>query len=225
MVRMMSFMSMLSVMTLGVCVSLVPMAVMAQVYTCTDAQGKFIISDRLLKECANRPVTELDRRGMPVREIEAPLSEAERRQQESTDKQRNRAQAKEEDRQRQGQALMARYKSEQDIEAARQKEVAQIDQRIADSDAAIQQAEQQLAAAQRDAGQTSQPGSARDTAQKRIKDARLLIVEQKKLGSASRRDKDQLNARYTQTLQTFRELSAQSGSQNPAPSPSGTASQ
>lgn len=222
MVRMRSVLSMrcmLSLMTVAVGLFVQPHAAVAQVYTCTDAQGKFIISDRLLKECANRPVTELDRRGMPVREIAAPMSEAARRQQENADKQRNRAQAKDEERERQGQALMARYKSEQEIELARQKEVAHIDQRIADSEAAIQQAEQQLASAQRDASQVSQADSARDAAQKRIRDARQLIVEQKKLGSASRRDKDQLNARYTQTLQTFRELRDQRDSQSPAPDP------
>ncbi len=193
---------------LGACLLLLPAFSAAQVYTCTDKNGKFIIADRLLKECANRPVKELDKRGMPVRDIAAPMSEAERKQQEIEDNKRSQMQAKEEDRQRQDQALMARYKSEQEIDMARKKEIAQIEQRIAESDAATLQAEKQLHAAQNETGQFKQ-GNVPDTLQKRIKDAQFLIDEQKKLATANRREKAQINARYAETLQKFRDITSE----------------
>lgn len=207
----------LSSLGLGLACLLASAAGYAQVYTCTDQQGKLIISDRLLKECANRPVTELDKRGIPVRDIAAPMSDAERQQQERRDKARQQALARQEDRQRQDQALMARYKSEKDIEAARKKDTAQIDQRIADSDAALRVAQQQLAQARQEATTPSQQGTPADVVQKRIQDAQFLIDKQQNLVAANRREKDQMNARYDQILQTFRALSANQ------PAPTGNA--
>jgi colicin import membrane protein len=162
-------------------------------------------------------VKELDKRGMPVRDIAAPMTEAERKKQEDEDKRRLDAQTKEEDRARQDQALMARYKSEGDIAAARKKDLIQIDQRIADSDAAVAQAEKQLQAAQNETRQAT-GGSAAEAVQKRVKDAQLVIDEQKKLAEASRKEKAQINARYTDTLTKFRAINAASNQQPATPS-------
>lgn len=198
------------VLGLGVSVAILcsPASGLAQVYTCTDKNGRYIIADRIVKECAESPVRELDRRGMTVREIDAPMTDAQRRAQETAERKRQQDHANEEERQRQDQALMGRYKREADIAAARKKDMDQIDRRIAQSDLLTSQAANQLQSAQTEANTASHSGTVPDALQARIRDAQFLLDEQKKLGAANRQEKKQINTRYAHILQRFRDLQA-----------------
>lgn len=92
----------------------------AQVYVCTDANGRTITADRPPAQCANLPIRELRSDGSVRRVIEPPLTaeqraaRAEQARREYQERERQRAQA------RRDIALMETYGNEDDIEAARQ---------------------------------------------------------------------------------------------------------
>jgi hypothetical protein len=194
----------------GLTILLWILPVSAQVYTCVAKNGKFIVADRLIPECADRAVKELDRRGVLVRDIPAPMSAEERQQQAAAEQQEEQRRIQEEARQRQEQAVIARYQNEREIEAARQKDIAQITQRIAERDAAVLSAGQQVQAAAQALAQYA-TNAIPQTLQRQFNEAQRGLAEQQRLANALRREKDQINQRYDNHLTIFRQAAKGSG--------------
>ena len=92
----------------------------AEVYVCTDANGRTITSDRPPRECGDLPVKELRPDGSVRRVILPPptaaqrAAQAEQAKKEQQERERRRSQA------RRDIALMETYASEEEIETARQ---------------------------------------------------------------------------------------------------------
>lgn len=107
------------------CLSLAaPVGAMAQIILCTDERGKTYTADRLIPECQGRAMRNYGKNATVVREVPAPLTAEERRQQKlAAEKQREQERSRKE-RQRQDEALLAAYRNEADIEAARERAAA-----------------------------------------------------------------------------------------------------
>jgi hypothetical protein len=200
----------------GLTILLWVLPVSAQVYTCVGKNGKLIVADRLVPECADKAVKELDRRGVLVREIPAPMTAEERQQQAAAEQQEEQRRIQEEAHQRQEQAVIARYQNVQEIEAARHKDITQITQRIAERDAAVLSAGQQVQAAAQALAQYA-TNAIPQTLQRQFNEAQRGLAEQQRLANALRREKDQINQRYDADLSMFRKATAAASAQSRQP--------
>lgn len=97
-----------------------PVAAMAQIVMCTDERGKTYTADRMIPECQGRALRQYGKNANVVREIPAPLTAEERRQQQLEAEKKRELERARKEQQRQDQALLAAYRTEEDIVAARE---------------------------------------------------------------------------------------------------------
>lgn len=116
----------------------VPAAVQAQdsraareVYTCIDASGRRLTSDRPIPECLDREQRVLDGTGTERRRIGPALSELERAEQEAQRRREVQERARIAEERRRERALTARYPDEAAHQAERSNALAQVDEVIA----------------------------------------------------------------------------------------------
>ena len=188
---------------------LLPLAASAQIYVCKDASGRTLTSDRLIPECANRAMRELDRSGLVRREIAAPLTALQKQEREAQ-QERQRLDAAALDEQRlYDRAMMIRYRNETDIASARQRALDLLgDQMRIDTNALTQEAKE-LKAAQAHAvpgvKKTGSPAERRLEEATNAMESRLNAIEQRTADIA------RTNTKFDQALKRFRELAVASG--------------
>ena len=93
----------------------------AEIYTCKDAGGHTLTSDRPIPECADRAMFVRQHPGQGQREIPRPKTAEERRKAEAEIEKQKIEEQLEEQRKRDELYLLANFKSENDIELSRQR--------------------------------------------------------------------------------------------------------
>ena len=180
----------------------------AQIFVCKDASGRTLTSDRPIPECADRPIRVLDGRGNTRRVIEPPMTAEQKRKLKEQEAQRKADEIVAAERSRIDLAIKTRYRSEADIEMARERATAPIEETIRREKSFLAEAEKQEAEAQTEA----------DTAQKKnrqlpvhvkrkLDDAAQSVIAAKKQLEEAKGERTQVSARYDDTLKRFRELS------------------
>lgn len=101
---------------------------MAQIYTCTNAQGRKITADRPIAECIDRSQQEITSSGTVKRVIGPTLTAKERAQQEEKDKLAAETRAREAEDKRRDRALLLRYPNRQVHDKERVLALAQVDE-------------------------------------------------------------------------------------------------
>lgn len=178
-----------------------------QIYMCKDATGRTVTSDRQIPECVDRAVRELGRDGTFRREIPAPLTPEQKRE-----KQLQEAKAKADamavEEQRQSDRLMlARYASEKDIEASRQRSLDLVQEQIKRETKEMAAAEKNLKAAQVEADvQMKKKVAPSPDVKHRVDDAEQAIQAAKKAIQEHEAELAQINVKYDQTLKRYREI-------------------
>lgn len=140
-----------------------PVLAQAQIVMCTDERGRTYTADRPIPECQGRAMRHYGKTGTVVREIPAPLTAEERRQQQREAEKKRELERARKEQHRQDQALLAAYRTEEDIGAARERAAAPIYEMIKYEKTALGKAEERrdqalerLAQAQ----QSNDPGAA-----------------------------------------------------------------
>lgn len=100
------------------------------IYTCTDARGRHLTSDRYIAECADRLQLELSPNGSVRRRIEPALSPQQQAEREQRRKEEERAEAQRRDERRRDLALLARYPDAAAHERRRAEALAQAEAEI-----------------------------------------------------------------------------------------------
>lgn len=187
---------------------LLPLFAHGQIYTCKDAAGHTVTGDHPMPECADRRIVELSKAGVLKREIPAPLTAAQRRQQDILDEQRRAEAAAEEQRRQQDRALLARYKSEADIESSRRYYLSLSQDLIKRDQAAIDDAQYQLKAANTEAEfykhQKTLPAALRN----KIDEAHRDISYNQKNMADHQVELGRINGKFDETLKRYRELAS-----------------
>lgn len=101
------------------------------IYTCTDARGRHLTSDRYIAECADRLQLELSPNGTVRRRIEPALSPQQQAEREQRRKEEERAEAQRRDERRRDLALVARYPDAAAHDRRRAEALAQAEAEIA----------------------------------------------------------------------------------------------
>lgn len=99
-------------------------------YCCTDNNGKQICSDVLPQECYGKAYREINSRGITVRRVDAPLNAEQRAAKEAEAKKAKEEEARRLEQDRKNRALLATYASEQDIDFARDRAIADVQRTI-----------------------------------------------------------------------------------------------
>lgn len=193
----------------GVLLCLASMAAHAQLFSCRDAAGRHIASDRPIPECANRWVREVRPDGIVKREIAPPLSAEERRRKMEADAEAQRLARLQRDARQRDQALLLRYKSPGDIAAARQRELETVQDRVRLDRLALEEAERQSAEAQTAVRQGGDKVAlaVRDRAERALENVEL----KKRLLEQYDRDIAAIHRKYDEKLLRFRQLTDSAG--------------
>lgn len=111
----------------------------ANLLCCQDQNGRRACSDSLPEQCRGRPYKVLDGAGNVIKEVGPPLTAEQKAQAEAEARRKKEQEAAQQEQRRKDQALLATYSSLQDIESARSRSEADVQE-------AIKQAESRIAA-------------------------------------------------------------------------------
>jgi hypothetical protein len=179
----------------------------AQIYICKDASGRTITADRPIPECADRTMREYGKNGVLKREIAAPLTAEEKRQKKVEEEKRKADAAAAEEQKKSDNAMLARYRNEADIEVARKRSLAIIDEQIKRETTALAAAETQQAQSKAalDAAAKKQPKPA-PILVRNAEEADRRVAEGRTRLTGYREELAKVNATFDQTVKRFREL-------------------
>ena len=102
----------------------------ASIYTCRDASGRTLSSDRPIPECSNRAMRELSPAGHLRREIEAPPTPDQLRQREQAEQRRLQQVEQQRQAEARDRALLMTYGNLQSLEASRKRQLADLQRDI-----------------------------------------------------------------------------------------------
>lgn len=131
----------LAILALGLLLG-APGAQAARTFCCTDDQSRRICGDVLPDACQKKAYTEFNERGVRVRNVDAPLTEAQQAAHDAELKKKRETERLAVDQKRRDQALLSTYATEAELDSARDRAVKEIER-------GIKQAEEKLAQAQK----------------------------------------------------------------------------
>ena len=119
-----------------------PAAFAAHSFCCVDEHGARYCGDILPEKCRTRAYTEFNERGAKVRNVDAPLSDAQQAARDADLKKQREADRVVQEQKRRDIALMTTYATEQDLDVARDRQVKEVER-------SINQAQEKMAANQK----------------------------------------------------------------------------
>lgn len=176
-------------------------------FCCADDKGRQVCSDVLPQQCYGRAYREISDRGVTIRRVDAPLTAEQRALKEAEAQKAREEEKKRMEQERLNKALLATYPTEQDIDYARDRAVADVERGLRDS----QEKHDELLKRQKKLNDEAEfykkkglppalQGQIREN-EKEIK-AQLLAIENK------RKEIEAVKARYEGEKIRFRELTA-----------------
>lgn len=193
---------------LGLCVvtlSLPPLLAHGQIYSCKDASGRTVTSDRPMSECGDRAIRELSKTGVIKREIPAEMTPEQKRQREAIEEKQRTEAALTEQKKQQDRALLARYHSENDIEISRRSALAQTQDLIKLDQKTINETESKLKTIETET-QFYKTKTIPFELQTRIDDTTQFLINKKKQMADHQNDLSLINARFDEMLKRYREV-------------------
>ncbi len=188
-------------------------------YCCTDANGKLVCGDVLPTACHKRAYRVLDDRGRVIKEVEAPLSPEQRQLRDAAEAKKAEEAKKAAEEQRRNQALLATYPTEKDIDAARERALADFDKGSADNqkryDDAVKQ-KKKLDAEKEFYAKKPMPANLK----KQVEDNENALKTAQAALDSGKQERDALQAKYENEKKRYMEL--RYGKAPPAAAPSAT---
>lgn len=171
------------------------------IYTCTDANGRKLRSDRPIAACIDREQTVLNPSGTVRAKVGPSLSVQQRAEQDERNKQEAAQRAKLQEDKRRDRAMLARYPSRE----AHDKERAEADIRIA---VAVHAAEKRIAALQDERAKNDRelefyqndPAKAPAALQRQIEYVAQALVAQRRFIQAQENERQRITARFDEEL-------------------------
>jgi hypothetical protein len=179
----------------------------AELYSCKDASGRLITSDRPIPECAERAVKVMRNNGQFQREIPAPPTEEEKRKA-LIELEKRKDDARIEDlKQKEERYLQAHYSSEKDIELRRKRSLDELRERIRLGNEQMNMVSQILAQLQAEQQNNTKRSATEDSAlQHRASEMERSIKKTKSINDAYEAELVRINAQYDETLKRYREI-------------------
>lgn len=100
----------------------------ARVYCCKDARGQQVCGDVLPAACADRGYRELNSQGATVKQVEAPMTDAQRAKRDADAKKAREEEMVRQEQRRRDTTLLNTYTSEREIDVARDRRITDIEE-------------------------------------------------------------------------------------------------
>ncbi len=186
---------------------LLPAAASAQkIFICKDpVTGRTLTSDRPLPECAQTPVRELRKDGSTLRVIPPPPTAEQRQAKAAEEAKQKQEELDKAEQKRRDQALLAAYSSEDSLQKARARQIAQQEDDIKRARQRLAQAEKNLAEAQKDAKPYDKQKLPFGIEQ-RLMQGDLTIKAEQTVIDSKRAEIEKINQKFDADLARFREL-------------------
>lgn len=177
------------------------------IYTCTDAKGRRLTSDRPIPECLDREQRELSQSGTTKRVVGASLTAEERAKEEAKQQQEAALKAKAYEERRKDRALISRYPNQRLHDEERAKQLVQVNEVIASLNARAQDlAKQRELLNQEMEFYKSNPSKAPAWLVRRIEDNQQQQEMQANLLALQAQEKQRINARFDAEMYRLNEL-------------------
>ena len=202
------------------CLTIAHCSAQAQIFICKDASGRTITADRPMPECANRPMRELSRTGVVVREIQAPPTPEQMQQMRLLAEQRKADEAAAEEQRKSDRLLRLRYNSENDIELARQRALGVLKEQAKNDAVMLAAAEKNLKSVYGEVEMYRQKNPVLPPVpQRKLDDANEAVMNAQKNKREREAEMQKTNLQFDATLKRYRELaSATATIEQPLPS-------
>ena len=184
----------------------------AAIFMCRDASGRTLTSDKLIPECADRAVREYGNTGVVKRDIPAPLTAEQKREKQLQDDKKKTELIAADEQKKSDRALSARYRSEEDITAARKRDTSIISDQIAQQKQALFEADKDWTEAQAAVESKKKKGVVPAGMQFKLDQADQSVRDLKIRLSDSEVELAQAHAKYDLTLQRYREITKMASS-------------
>ena len=112
-----------------------------RIYTCKDASGKTLTSDRPIPECLGREGRILSTQGTTVKKIDAPLTEEQEAARAAEEVKKKEAATLRAEQARKDKALLGTYQNVDDLESKRQRALLQVEREVKDAIRRVSQLE------------------------------------------------------------------------------------
>lgn len=182
------------------------------IYTCIDAQGRRISSDRPIPACSDRPQRELNSSGTTKRIVEPVLTATEREAKEARERKEAVERQRARERVQRDQVLVMRYPDAQVHEAARLEALAQsqtvvnaAQQRIADLIGERKKLDEEMEFYQRN------PSSAPARLRRAIEENAQALEVPRRIIAGQQEERDRINARFDEEATHLKALWQASG--------------
>jgi len=176
-------------------------------YRCVSKDGKTYYSSTLPQQCIGQPVEQLSTSGMIVRRLSAEGDDKERLAKEAEAKKKREDEAASREAARRNSALLATYTSEQDIDEARSRALADNEKAVTDIESRIESIKKRHASFDKELEYYKGNNKPPARLQEDIRDAETDLQAQEDLLAARKKDADRINARYDEDKKRYRELS------------------
>lgn len=180
-----------------------------QIYSCEDAQGRTISSDRPIADCARREMRVLNRDGSLRKVIPPPLTRDQRKAAERAALERQDELARLRARQARDRSLLITFEDEASLEAMRSRQVAEVDSEIEMATKRILTLDRELKTAQGEAARFQTDNQGRNLPfafQQRITDAANAILAEDSLIRDRQNERDRINERFDEDAARLRVL-------------------
>ncbi|MDD5175452.1 MAG: hypothetical protein PHQ05_03385 [Sterolibacterium sp.] len=117
----------IALMTLLLSIGLLPSAYAGKTYCCADEHGRQVCGDSLPRECFGRPYRELSERGTLLRQVDAPLTAEQQAQRDAIIANKKKGERAAMEEKRKNQALINTYTTAQDVDIARDRALADME--------------------------------------------------------------------------------------------------
>ena len=175
-------------------------------YRCVGKDGKKYYGSTVPTPCLGQPIEQLNTSGLVVRRINPEGDEKERTLKEAEAKKKREDEAAAKEAARRNRALLATYTSEQDIDEARSRALADNELAVRDVELRIDAIKKRQASYDKELefykGGNKPPARLQDD----IRDAEIDLQAQENLLAAKKKDVSNINARYNDDKKRYREL-------------------
>jgi hypothetical protein len=191
---------------------LAPLAVHSQstpgqlTYRCVGKDGKKYYGSTVPPACFGQPVEQLNTSGMVVKRINPEGDEKEREAKEAEVKKKREGEAAAREAARRNSALLATYTSEQDIDEARSRALADNEKAVKDVELRIDAIKKRQASYDKELEFYKDNNKPPARLQDDIRDAEIDLQAQENLLVAKKKDADNINAKYNDDKKRYREL-------------------
>ncbi len=188
------------------CLLLTPPA-FAKSIKCVDGKGVTHYGDTIPPECSDKAVTEIDDKGLPVKENPANMTPEERRAMETEVQKQADAAQKEKDQRRHDSALLNTYASEAEIDMARDRNVQQLTLSLSNVESRLQTAKHKLEQLNAQAEGFSGSGKpVPSDIEQSIKSAKTEISDLEVEHAQKQQDLDAMKSKYDADKKRYGEL-------------------